>query len=201
MPKIKRKCERCGTGFEIYPSSLKDGRGGRYCSPSCRAKMNALKHGDSGSRLHNIWCGMKARCSPTNKQIASTYYHDRGISVCMKWRDSFESFRDWSLSHGYKTNLELDRKDPHGNYDPSNCRWATRKQQMQNTRKRRSTKGTSNYKGVAKYGKGLKWRATITQKDKPKHLGVFESEKEAAKAYDAAARALFGKFASCNFKE
>lgn len=54
-----------------------------------------------------------------------------GICVCQEWLE-FTSFREWSLSHGYINNLTLDRKDNDGNYEPSNCRWATASEQQNN---------------------------------------------------------------------
>ena len=61
----------------------------------------------------------------------------RGIKVCDEWKNSFQSFYDWSMSNGYNDVLTLDRKDVNGNYEPSNCKWATYTEQANN---RRNTK-------------------------------------------------------------
>lgn len=64
------------------------------------------------------------------------YYGARGISVCDEWQ-TFEPFYQWALSNGYKENLTLDRINNDGNYEPSNCRWITIKEQANNRRTNR----------------------------------------------------------------
>jgi len=64
-------------------------------------------------------------------------YGGRGITVCKEWKEDFRLFRDWALSHGYSDELTLDRKDVNGNYEPSNCRWITNKEQQHNKRTNR----------------------------------------------------------------
>lgn len=95
----------------------------------------------SHSRLHNIWLTMRQRCEKPN---CSTYYKygAKGIKVCDEW-SSFENFRDWSYDNGYTDDLTIDRIDPHGNYEPSNCRWVTQKEQQNN----RSNNIHLTYKG------------------------------------------------------
>lgn len=61
------------------------------------------------------------------------YYGGRGIRVCEEC--SFKSFYEWSLNSGYTDDLSIDRIDVNGNYEPSNCRRATQKEQMKNLRR------------------------------------------------------------------
>lgn len=153
----------------------------------------------SYTRLYRVWCDMKNRCHhPAN--AGYEYYGGRGITVCPEWVGSFETFRDWALSAGYRDDLELDRRDSDGNYEPGNCRWATRVQQMRNTRKRRGAK-TSRYKGVSRHSQNGNWVAQIGINNRPVYVGSFDLEEDAARAYDAAARKVFGEFALVNFKE
>lgn len=89
-------------------------------------------HGMSHSRLYHIWNTMKQRCS-NPKAISFPRYGNRGISVCEDWDKSFESFRDWAMANGYSDHLTIDRIDNDGNYEPSNCRWVTNKEQQNHT--------------------------------------------------------------------
>jgi hypothetical protein len=89
----------------------------------------------SNSRIYGIWEKMLQRCYNENSH-AYFRYGGRGISVCKEWH-KFEPFFDWATQNGYKKCLSIDRKDNDGNYEPSNCRWATPQQQANNTRKNR----------------------------------------------------------------
>ena len=103
------------------------------------AKIAKTTHGKKGSRIYRIWCAMKSRCTNSNVPCYK-YYGGRGITVCDEWKNDFMSFYNWAMSHGYAENLTIDRIDVDGNYEPSNCRWATMKEQNKN--KRRKINGT-----------------------------------------------------------
>lgn len=84
-------------------------------------------------RLFRIWQGIKNRCNRPNDQHHKNYY-DKGVKVCKEWNDSFHAFLEWSLQNGYADNLTIDRIDTTGNYEPTNCRWNTNKEQQSNKR-------------------------------------------------------------------
>ncbi len=184
------KCRGCGNTFPAFLSAER-----KYCSVACDPHDHTVRHGESRSRLYGIWCNMKTRCTNPRGRFYS-YYGGRGISVCSEWTDSYKAFRDWANENGYAGDLEIDRIDNDGNYEPSNCRWATRRQQSQNTRPRKNS--TSKFKGVSWCANARKWRAQIGGNESHENLGVFDSEVEAATAYDRAAIARYGEFAHLN---
>ena len=85
-------------------------------------------------RVYRIFHNMKSRCYlPSFSRYE--YYGGRGIKICNEWLNSFDSFYNWAMASGYRNDLDIDRIDNNGNYEPNNCRWVTAKIQNNNTRK------------------------------------------------------------------
>ena len=96
----------------------------------------AAKHGKSRARIYHVWQQMKVRCSdPTRREWKN--YGGRGIGVCERWmgKDGFENFAADMGEPGW--GLSLDRINNDGNYEPGNCRWATKQEQQRNRRDNR----------------------------------------------------------------
>lgn len=131
----------CGASIIADGHNLKSGN-----TQSCGCKNSYVTaarnrtHGKSGTPEHTIWASMKQRCLDVGCK-AYVHYGGRGISVFNCWRDSFEAFLA-DVGERPGPEYELDRIDNDGNYEPGNVRWATRKEQMRNTRaSRRITAG------------------------------------------------------------
>ena len=132
----------CGQSATVLCQNLRNG-GTQSCGclqmelvsvRSSRHRHTAKMNGRT-SKCYMAWRSMKKRChSPRSKNYR--LYGGRGISVCDQWRDSFERFLA-DMGEPPSPAHSLDRIDNDGNYEPSNCRWATAKQQGRNTRANR----------------------------------------------------------------
>ena len=129
-------CE-CGNTISVKSAYLKCGD-----TKSCGCLQHEslikrnTKHGlCRKTRLYTIWKGMRERCNNPNS-VSYVNYGGRGIKVCDEWND-FGVFYEWSMQNGWdeSSNLSIDRIDVNDGYHPNNCKFSTRKQQANNTRR------------------------------------------------------------------
>ena len=124
----KCKCD-CGNFKDIRSDHLK---GGKTTSCGCFSlemhSLIATTHGRSKQRVYKIWVGIGARGKVSYTERSA--YKD--VTRCKRW-DSFENFYE-DMGEPPSSNHTLDRINPFGNYEPSNCRWATPKEQALNRR-------------------------------------------------------------------
>lgn len=124
----------CDCGNVIYPTTG-NLRSGNTKSCGCVAKERISqinkKHGLRHTRLYSIWVNMRGRCYNKNNNRYNSY-GGKGIVVCDEWQgdQGFQNFYDWAIQSGYKDSLTLERMDNSKNYCPSNCKWATMKEQQ-----------------------------------------------------------------------
>jgi len=95
-----------------------------------KGKMQLTTHGLSYTSEYQAWIRIKFRCY-NEKYSGYMEYGGRGIRVCDRWLNSFENFYA-DMGKKPTSNHSIDRINVDGNYEPSNCRWATRKEQQRN---------------------------------------------------------------------
>jgi hypothetical protein len=164
----------CGKIKTIREDSLKSGN---TKSCGCVSIEKCTKHGMCRTPEYSSWEHMRQRCNNPNHE-SYMHYGGRGIYICKRWRD----FKNFFADMGKKLpNSEIERIDNDGNYEPSNCKWATRTTQCRNTRILK--KSVTGVRGVCfnkRYKK--KYSASITVKHKTIYLGRFDTIAEAAEA-------------------
>jgi len=167
----------CGKKKTVVAGDLNSGRTRSCGCLQSEANIKRItKHGMSQNTEYEIWCGIIKRCTnPNTSNFAN--YGGRGITICDQWRKSFETFyKDMgprpSLKHS------IDRIDNEKGYFLENCRWATRTQQVINSRTRKDNfcgrRGVSPNNG--------KYQATISINGKTICLGIYNTIEEATKA-------------------
>lgn len=131
--RVKAKCSCDGNIGDYDYYSL---RTGHTSSCGCLRKAIVSKeksiHHGKGTRLYNIWKGMRQRCNNQNHPEYK-YYGGNGIKIYNEWND-FSKFKDWALNHGYSDTLTIERKDLNKGYNPNNCCWITKGEQSSNKR-------------------------------------------------------------------
>ena len=146
--------------------------------------IQRIKDGRMSHPLYWLHKAMIKRCNNPNRPEYK-YYGGRGITVCDRWQGvtGFDNFlEDMGVRpKGYT----LDRINNDGNYEPSNCRWASRAEQQHNKR-------TREYNGVSIDKYGVKWRARIKVNNKEISLGVYESKDDALAARKLAENKYWG---------
>jgi hypothetical protein len=110
------------------------------------------------TKMYKKWHDMKQRCfNPKNRAYKN--YGGRGVTVCEEWNKSFKSFMEWSIANGYDDELQIDRIDNNGNYEPSNCRYVSA---YMNTHNRRVSKPQT----IDEVLKFLKRKIIVEEKEK-----------------------------------
>lgn len=167
----RAKCLHCGSIEKKSIYSLMSSRPQVSCG--CMTKeitsIKNKKHGDRYTRLYKIWCGIKYR-TLSNHTVATKNYKSKGVGVSKDWMEYY-NFKAWALSNGYTDDLSIDRINPYGDYEASNCRWANREVQGANKR-RINTRNTSGYLGVTYDTKSGKWVSQIEFKTNGKRKNV-----------------------------
>lgn len=159
----------CGNEFETLTSNIK-----KESTKSCGCSK--IVHNMYNNPIYQVWNSMIDRCNNPKSNRYSDY-GGRGITICDRWLD-VKNF----ISDMYPTFIEgftLDRIDVNGNYEPSNCRWATKEIQARNKRK---YKTTNKYIGVT--SNSNKYQARITINNIQIYIGSYKTELQAAKARD-----------------
>ena len=134
------RCD-CGENTIVNGSHLRSGRVqscGCYRRERISERMlgNTTKgntrHGGYKTRLYRIWTNMKTRCFNRENKLYQ-WYGALGVKVCSEWLD-YATFERWALTNGYRDDLTIERINPHGNYEPTNCVWIPLRDQNKNKR-------------------------------------------------------------------
>ncbi len=181
------QCECGSPEFSVRINALQQGN-----TKSCGCLQKEIvsqittTHGMTGTSAYGSWQGMKHRCT-SDTNCRWDRYGGRGISYPLEW-ETFEGF--WSdMSEGWFESADIDRIDFDGNYSKDNCRWVNR--DIGNHNKSKPVDCTSSFKGVY-YDKARdKWVARINRNGVVYLQKRFETELEAALAYDDVSEEIY----------
>lgn len=123
----------------------------KVCNTYCPNRKPKAKGPRVLGVLYQVWNGMKQRCYNPNV-FAYKNYGGRGIVMCSEWRESYYAFEAWAFSNGWRKDLEIDRTDNDGNYEPSNCRFVTTSRNQRNRRSSRMETAFGETKCLADWG-------------------------------------------------
>lgn len=171
----------CGIEFKTQSSSI-NSRHTQSCGCYNKQRVSEvlITHGLSDHRLLNTWKGMIRRTSNI-KHKSFKNYGGRGIKVCDRWLNVHNFIED--MYPTFQEGLTIDRINNNQGYSKDNCRWVSKEIQAQNTRLIYAN-NKSGYRGVSFCKADSKWRAMIGINGKRKYIGSFNTDIEAAKAYD-----------------
>lgn len=181
-PRLDCVCD-CGSLRSVLTHSITKG-----ISKSCGClkkeidKIKSLKHSMHKTKEYSAWVAMKSRCN-NSKWLYFNDYGGRGIKVCSQWEKSFINFFN-DMGKKPSARHSLDRIDVNGNYEPSNCRWATQSEQNRN---RRQIIG--KIKGIKALKSGV-FEVTISAFGKTKYIGRFKDIELAKSAYKSKQREM-----------
>lgn len=186
-------CE-CGNQVSIRADALVSAK---TLSCGCLQKEKTSKiattHGKANTRIYSIWEGIISRTTNPNSSRWHRY-GGRGIKACETWLQFENFYKD--MGEPPTNKHEIDRIDNDGNYEPSNCRWVLPIQNTYNKGPR--TTSTSQYKGVYYDKNRNKWVAKVHKDNKKVFFKRFETEIEAAQAYNEQAKIHYGEYAYLN---
>ena len=126
----------CGQSITVNSNNLKTpGIKSCGCVTKERVSQLNLTHGKTKTKEFKTWDSMKQRCT-NPKSDSYKDYGGRGITVCERWMNSFENFLA-DMGAAPSKSHSIDRINVDGNYEPSNCKWSTAKEQRANQRPRK----------------------------------------------------------------
>lgn len=184
-------CSKCNVEKELteefYHTRIGTPSGFRGQCKECRNERERSIKRDRG--LYPVWNAMIQRCYNAENR-AYKHYGKRNITVCDRWKNSYEDFLS-DIGERPSKNHSLDRIDNDGDYSPDNCKWSTWFEQALN--RREQSNNTSSKTGVYWDKKNNNWRVEIQSNNKRIGLGSYIEFDEAVKTRKEAESKYHGK--------